>query len=296
MLLHGFWIVPLALLIAYLSSPRARGDIAESRVRRLLASGLEKSRYTIVNNLEIPSGGGTVHVDHLVVSKFGVFVIESVYARGWISGGEFQERWKRQHLGRTERLENPLHRNTLQADAVAKLTGLPNSRLHPLVVMVGAQGFKSVMPDRLLLPEKLIRHMRRKGQMLLDDEQAARVLAKIKDPALAGNGAGRRDRRRRWLLVALWAILLAGLYLAYRDPLEGWWQAQGKTLLRREDATEQRPDGNSATDRERWEETLICAYSSDTGRCSCYDPNGVRADLSPQRCRDLAERGSILRQ
>jgi hypothetical protein len=40
-LLHLLWIAPLLLLIFFLSSPRYRGDIAESRVRRLLATGLE---------------------------------------------------------------------------------------------------------------------------------------------------------------------------------------------------------------------------------------------------------------
>ena len=59
LLLHLAWIVPLVLLIAFVSSPRFRGDIAESRVRRLLEAGLERNLYTVFNNLVIPSGGGS---------------------------------------------------------------------------------------------------------------------------------------------------------------------------------------------------------------------------------------------
>ena len=128
---HLYWIVPLVLLIIFLASPRFRGDIAETRVRRILAAGLEKSRYSILNDLVIPSGGGTIRIDHVVVSKFGIFVIESQYARGWVSGGEFQDRWKQHHLSRLTRFDNPLHRNYQQVQALENLLKLPRSRFHP---------------------------------------------------------------------------------------------------------------------------------------------------------------------
>jgi len=294
--LHGLWILPLALLIVFLSSPRARGDIAETRVRRLLSGGLEKSRYTVINDLEVPTGAGSVHVDHLVVSRFGLFVIESVYARGWISGGEFQERWKRRYLARTDRMENPLHRNTLQAEAVSRLTGLPGSRMHPLVVMVGALGFKTALPDRVLLPEKLISHIRGKERMLLDDEQAARVLANIRAAGSAGRPARRQAGRRHLLLALSWTVMLTGLCLALHEPVANWWQARSTAWSGGDNPAAPRVEGDINTARELWEQTLNCAYSSDTGRCSCYDPEGTRAEVAPARCRELAERGSILRQ
>ena len=84
-MLHLVWIVPLALLIFYIASPRQRGDIAPSRVRRILAQGLDRGRYTVLNDLVIPAVSGTVSMDHAVVSRFGVFVIRSVYAAGLVA-------------------------------------------------------------------------------------------------------------------------------------------------------------------------------------------------------------------
>jgi hypothetical protein len=43
----------------------------------LLQTGLERSRYTVFHGLIIPSGGGTRRIPHLVVSRMGVFVIDS---------------------------------------------------------------------------------------------------------------------------------------------------------------------------------------------------------------------------
>jgi hypothetical protein len=56
------------------------------------------------------------------------------------------------------------------------------------------------------------------------------------------------------------------------------------------------PDGQPKSERELWEDSLVCAYSVDTGRCACHDRDGARVDLAAERCRELAERGSVLRQ
>ncbi|WP_339385147.1 nuclease-related domain-containing protein, partial [Vibrio paracholerae] len=36
---------------------------------------------------------GTTQIDHIVVSKFGVFVIETKYMKGWIFGSKDQKQW-----------------------------------------------------------------------------------------------------------------------------------------------------------------------------------------------------------
>ena len=53
---------------------------------------------------------------------------------------------------------------------------------------------------------------------------------------------------------------------------------------------------DEATRQQRWEERLICSYSVDTGRCACYSPQGEKAELTAERCQELAERGSVLQQ
>ena len=123
-MIHLAWIAPLLFLVFLLGSPRFRGDIAERRVRRILAVGLERSRYTVFNDLLVPFGGGTVRIDHVVVSKSGIFVIESEYAPGVVAGTAVQERWKRKRLGRIHRLDNPVHRNRVQAEALAAAIAL----------------------------------------------------------------------------------------------------------------------------------------------------------------------------
>ena len=293
--MHLLWIVPLVLLIAFIASPRFRGDIAETRVRRILAAGLEKNRYTVLNDVTIPSSGGTAHIDHIVVSRFGIFVIESQHARGSVSGGEFQERWKQYHLRRITRFDNPMHRNALQVQALENLLKIPASKLHPVVVMVGQKGFKTPMPGNLLQPEKLIAYMRKKGQHILDGDQADRLLKAIDDARIRPDGRMYFDK---WTLVQIFLliVLLAGGYLAVRDDIADLQKRFAEQKEKKESPGMFHADGSRKSEQELWEDSLRCAYSSDSGRCSCYEPGGSSADIEPEKCRSLAERGSVLKQ
>jgi hypothetical protein len=291
-LLHLAWIIPLVLLFFFLASPRFRGDIAQTRVRRILSAGLERSRYTVFNNVLVPSGGGTTLVDHVVVSRNGIFVIASQYARGRISGTEVQERWKQYHLRRTTRIENPMHRNRLQQEALQSLLGWPATPFHRVVVLTGHKGFKGKQPDKVIEAEKLVAYLRKLARADLSAEQADQALRAIDNLRLKGPAT------RTWwpLRIALVVVLAGGLYLAFNDHFEAWWQQLARMNEQRLAPENYHPDGSLKTEQERWEDSLICAYSVDTNRCVCREPDGSIANLDADRCRDLAERGSILKQ
>lgn len=294
-MLHLLWIIPLLLLIVFLSSPRYRGDIAESRVRRLLATGLARNLYTVFNGLVVPSAGGTRPIDHVVVSKFGIFVIESHYVRGWISGGEFQQQWKQGLLGRSVRFDNPQHLNRLQSESLQQLLAYPSSVFHPLVVLTGQKGFKSRLPENVLPPEKLLAYIRKKSRHLLSPEQANRAIRVIDESRLRPPG-GLVLRPVTLLRLFLLVTVLAGAWFAFRDDIARLSLDMQRKSEQRAAPEQFHPDGRRKTDRELWEDSLICAYSADTGRCSCYDPDGSRVELESGHCRELAERGSVLRQ
>jgi len=294
-LIHLAWITPLLLLLFFLGSPRFRGDIAERRVRRILTIGLERSRYTVFNDLVIPFGGGTARVDHAVVSKYGIFVIESVYAPGIVAGTAVQERWKRKRLGRIHRLDNPVHRNRVQVEALASALDFPMTVFEPVVVLVGTQAVREPRPTQVVSPEKLLARLRRAGQPKLDDEQVAQALHGIEAARLKPRSGPFSNRISvlRWLL---FVALLSGLYIAFGDDLVRLGDSLGAARERAERPDAFHADGSPKTEYELWEDSLVCARSADTGRCACYDPQGERVSLAPAKCRELAERGSILRQ
>jgi len=294
-LLQLLWIVPLVLLISFLASPRFRGDIAQTRVRRILAAGLQKNSYTVFNDVTLPTGGGTARIDHLVVSRFGVFVITSRYVRGWVSGGEFQERWKQEHYRHVSRFDNPVHENVLQAQAVEKFLKLRSSKLHRIVVLVGNKGIKNSMPLNVVSAERLIPFMRKKAIQVLDADEADSLLQKIQKGRIESRMATGLSKLGL-LKIILWVTLFAGAFYAFREDIQ---KLQEQYAEQREQAATPdafHPDGSRKSEQELWEDSLVCAWSEDTGRCACYQPDGDRVEITTQKCKSLAERGSVLKQ
>ncbi|GGI90260.1 nuclease-related domain-containing protein [Shewanella gelidii] len=62
-----------------------KGNLGEAKVYQALATALPAKDYQILNNITLPlEDGGTTQIDHIVVSEFGVFVIETKNLQGWI--------------------------------------------------------------------------------------------------------------------------------------------------------------------------------------------------------------------
>ena len=293
--LHFVWVIPLIVLIAYVGSPRFRGTIGETRVRRLLSAMLQKNQYTVLNDLTIPSGGGTAHIDHLVVSQFGIFVIETEYRRGTISGTEFQDRWKQLRFGRFTRFDNPVHQNFLHVQALERLLQLPESCFHSIVVFTGQRGFKGTMPGNVIPVEKLIPYIRKCQQKKLTPEKASTALKQLDELRL---GSHRSVLTDRWFLLRL--TMIVALIVAGWFAFGGELQKLASGLQEREEmrsAPEKfHTDGRRKSEQELWEDALVCAYSVDSGRCACYEPDGSKVDMEAARCQSLSERGSVLKQ
>lgn len=295
MYLHLLWITPLVLLIAYLSSPRFRGDIAETRVRRLLDSGLDKSRYTVLHNVGIPFSGGSLKLDHIVVSRFGLFVIKSQYVRGRVSGGEFQERWTQSRFGRLTRFENPVHRNAVQLQALQKLLKISASKCQPVAVLVGHRSLDDSLPASVVPAEKLVAYIRKNTRQLIEGEEADGLIRAISEARLQ-RGSGVRIDKWSLLRYFLLLVLLGGIYGVARDDLAEVWDKFEQRSVQAKSPEKFHADGSRKSEQELYEDSLICAYSADTNRCTCLEPGGPKVDISFSRCRSLAERGSVLNQ
>ena len=77
--------------------PEWKGKYSEKLVYRKMLNLPDE--YTIFNNLLFENNGYSTQIDHLVVSPYGVFVIETKDYKGWIFGGEYSEKWTQNIYG-----------------------------------------------------------------------------------------------------------------------------------------------------------------------------------------------------
>ncbi len=93
MYLVAFILLSVAFIIKRVGkSPSIIGKAGENKVARILDS--LPREYKVLNNVIIPNQRGTSQIDHIVVSPYGIFVIETKNYEGWIFGSENSEQWK----------------------------------------------------------------------------------------------------------------------------------------------------------------------------------------------------------
>lgn len=108
----GYIILGLLIVLSIvLGLPSVKGKIGEGSVNILL-NRLDKEKYLVLNDVYIPKGDSkTAQIDHIVVSTFGIFVIETKNYKGWISGGETSQYWTQTIYKKKEKLYNPIKQN-----------------------------------------------------------------------------------------------------------------------------------------------------------------------------------------
>ena len=71
------WFIPLMLLIGLLKSPWAKGQIGELLVRLFAYWPLDKQTYRRLHNVTLNMPDGTTQIDHVFLSLYGIFVLET---------------------------------------------------------------------------------------------------------------------------------------------------------------------------------------------------------------------------
>lgn len=100
----------LLILVWFLYKPKIKGVIGEKTTSSILLF-LDKSNYKVINNVVLKSGNKTSQIDHIVISDYGIFVIETKNYKGWILGSENSEYWTQVIYKRKEKLYNPIRQN-----------------------------------------------------------------------------------------------------------------------------------------------------------------------------------------
>lgn len=103
------------------------------------------------HDIIVPSSTGTTQVDHLLISRFGLFVIETKNMDGWIFGSEKQPKWTQTYKGRKFQFQNPLRQNYRHIKCLAEFLQVDESIFHSVIFFIGEEcTFKTKLPSNVL--------------------------------------------------------------------------------------------------------------------------------------------------
>jgi hypothetical protein len=125
---------------------RNKGDIGESRISILNESGLDENHIGLDNILIPLPDGGTTQIDHIVVSPYGLYIIETKNMDGWIYGNEYDSQWTQVLYKQKNTFQNPLRQNYKHCQVIASALNIDNSLVHSVIVFIGDSEFKTPLP------------------------------------------------------------------------------------------------------------------------------------------------------
>lgn len=101
-------------------SPKTLGAWGERDVAHILSS-LPKNEYKVFNDIMLPSKNTTTQIDHVVVSPYGIFIIETKNYKGWIFGSERSRQWMQVIFNEKHRFLNPIIQNIAHIAALRRI-------------------------------------------------------------------------------------------------------------------------------------------------------------------------------
>lgn len=171
---HLIWLSPLLIGSMFFKNRWVKGWLGELLVRFFAHINLDKGIYRRLHDVTLDTPDGTTQIDHVFVSRFGIFVLETKNMKGWIFGGPRQAQWTQKIYRKTFRFQNPLRQNYKHLKAIEATLGVDPAHLHSVVAFVGDCTFKTEMPANVTRGIGFVRYIRSfRERVFTEDEIGA---------------------------------------------------------------------------------------------------------------------------
>ncbi|WP_244952011.1 nuclease-related domain-containing protein [Psychrobacter okhotskensis] len=159
-----------------------KGFLGETVINVAMWLKLEKDVYHRLNGITLPrANGGSTQIDHIIVSVYGIFVIETKNYKGWIYGKETQRQWTQSFPNRSKfKFQNPLRQNYLHIKTLADLLDLELGYFHSMIAFIGECELKTrdELPEHVLT-SGMVSYVKKKQDKLLTEDEVTSIVEQI---------------------------------------------------------------------------------------------------------------------
>lgn len=131
----------------------SQGNYGELRVSKILSQLPDE--YHVFNDVYIENQSNSSQIDHVVISPYGVFVIETKNYSGAIYGSENAEQWTEYLNGDGYKFRNPIKQNQSHVWAIKNTLHLTSSCIFPIVVFLNGADLRCNTTSTVLYTRNL---------------------------------------------------------------------------------------------------------------------------------------------
>ena len=176
MISAAWYLIPIFIFAIVIKSAWFKGVLGEWQVNLLIKFFLDKNEYHLIKNVTLPTDEGTTQIDHIIVSKYGIFVVETKNMKGWIFGSENQRQWTQQIFKHKSKFQNPLHQNYKHVKTLEACLNAKNNSIFSVIIFIGNSTFKTKMPENVRFARGGIEYIKSKTDIVFNAEEVANVI------------------------------------------------------------------------------------------------------------------------
>lgn len=195
-LLQLWYLLPIVIIVTFLRTPTGKGIIGEFFVNIVATLKLDKNQYHLIKNVTLPTEDGTTQIDHIIVSEYGIFVVETKNLKGWIFGDEKQKSWTQKIYKHTNKFQNPLHQNYKHIKTIENTLNIEPHKIFSVIVFTGDSTFKTKMPENVKHGISYIDYIKSKTHKIISQKEIAGIIASIESGRLSQSFKTNREHVR----------------------------------------------------------------------------------------------------
>lgn len=180
------------IIIIFIKRAKIKGWIGEKIVLNILTSLPDE--YTIFNDVYLQKGNWSAQIDQIVLSPYGIFVIETKNYKGWIYGKEHAENWTKNIYGKKYSFRNPIKQNYSHVLMLQQLFDLPRHCFIPLVVFTGNCVLKTKY-DGIIYSHHLIKEIISYHEILFTPKQLDNLINKLSYSSFSTRETAKEHRK-----------------------------------------------------------------------------------------------------
>lgn len=111
--------------------------------------------YLFLSDVMLEIDGKTTQIDHIVFSKYGIFVIETKQRNTYITGNEHDKYWIVKAGRKKHYMYNPIHQNYGHKKAIEQILGLDDNQVIDIVCVSGQANLR-IKSNKVVRVERLV--------------------------------------------------------------------------------------------------------------------------------------------
>ena len=188
-----FWLFILLVIVAVVRSPWFKGILGEWIVNFIIKKSFKQPDYFLFKDVLLPTEDGTTQVDHILLSRFGIFVIETKNMKGWIFGKENQPKWTQQIYKHKSTFQNPMRQNFKHKRILESIFEVETDKVKSVIVFVGEARFKTNMPINVIYSNGLKKYIKSFTKECFTHTEISDLVLQLNEGKLTSNIKNNRD-------------------------------------------------------------------------------------------------------